>query len=120
MDDCIRVFDNEGKPTEYLESIQSKLAALHEGYQRCPEYIDCLQKYDLIEPLVMEIELNDGSVNRLLGFHTINEDKLNNLDGHALNEMNQKGYLLPTYMILASMSNIVGLVDRKNALAAKV
>ena len=120
MDDGIRVFDNEGKPTEYLESIQSKLAALHEGYQRCPEYIDCLQKYDLIEPLVMEIELNDGSVNRLLGFHTINEDKLNNLDGHALNEMNQKGYLLPTYMILASMSNIVGLVDRKNALAAKV
>lgn len=117
-EDGVRIFDHESKPTEYLESIQNKLAILHEGYQSCPDYIKCLQKYDLIEPLVMEIELVDGSTNRLVGFHTLNEDKLNSLDGHALNEINQKGYLLPTYMIAASMSNIVDLVDRKNALVS--
>ena len=114
-DDGIRVFDNHGSPTEFLEAISTKLSALHDGYQRSPEFIACLQKYDLIEPLVMEIELRDGSNNRLVGFHTINEDKLRSLDGNALAEMNDKGYLLPTFMILASMSNIVSLVDRKNA-----
>ncbi len=119
MDDGIRVFDNDGKPTEYLESIQAKLGALHDGYQNSPDYIKCLQKYDLIESLVMEIELIDGSVNRLVGFHTINEDKLNKLDSHGLTEMSQNGYLLPTFMILASMSNIVSLVDRKNALVSQ-
>lgn len=117
-DDGLRIFDQEGKATEYLESIQNKLAALHEGYQNCPDFISCLQKYDLIEPLVMEIELVDGSTNRLVGYHTINEDKLNGLDGHALNEINQKGFLLPIYMIVASMSNIVDLVDRKNTLVS--
>ena len=119
MDDGIRVFDNEGKPTEYLESIQAKLGALHDGYQNSPGYIECLQKYDLIEPLVMEIELIDGSINRLVGFHTINEDKLNNLDSHGLTEMSKNGYLLPTFMIIASLSKIVNLVDRKNALVSQ-
>ena len=119
-DDGIRIFDNHGSPTEFLDAISVKLATLHDGYERCPKFIDCLQKYDLIEPLVMEIELLDGSTNRLVGFHTINEDKLQSLDGHALNEMNQKGYLLPTFMILASLSNIVSLVNRKNDLIANV
>ncbi len=119
-DDGIRVFDNHGSPTEFLETISTKLAALHDGYERSPGFIACLKKYDLIEPLVMEIELRDGSNNRLVGFHTINEDKLRSLDGHALDEMSKKGYLLPTFMILASMSNVVSLVDRKNALISNV
>ena len=113
-DDGIRIFDNLGSPTEFLETISAKLAALHDGYKRSSDFIACLKKYDLIEPLVMEIELRDGSKNRLVGFYAINEDKLRSLDGNALNEMNQKNYLLPAFMILASMSNIVGLVDRKN------
>ncbi|MBT8140978.1 MAG: SapC family protein [Gammaproteobacteria bacterium] len=111
-----RVFDQDGNATEYLEKITQKLHALHNGYQSCPAFINYLNKYELIEPLVLEIELLDGSVNRLVGFHGINEEKLQALDGYALNELHQKNYLLPIFMILASMSNIVDLVERKNQL----
>jgi len=110
----IRVFDVDGQPTEYMQRITSKLTALHEGYQSCPEFIQCLQKFDLIEPLTLEIELLDTSVNRLVGFHTINEDKLKNLETSALEELQTKNYLLPVFMMVASLSNIVDLVERKN------
>ena len=114
-EDGIRVFDIEGKPTEYLEMITKKLAALHDGYEQSSDFIAGLKKYNLIEPLIMEIELLDGSINRLVGFHAINENNLRSLDGQALNDLHQNGFLMPTFMMLASMSNIVDLVERKNA-----
>lgn len=115
-DDGIRVFDDHGVLTDFLESISAKLAALHDGYLRSADFIKCLQKFELLEPFVLEVALRDGSKNRLVGFHTINEEKLKSLEGAALYEMNQKGYLLPLFMVVASLSNIVSLVERKNAL----
>lgn len=113
--DGIRLFDQFGKPTDYLEDMAEKLGSLHDGYQRTSDYIAALQKYDLLEPFVLEVELNDGSKNRLVGFHTINEENLYSLDAAALGELNAQRFLLPTYMAVASLSNLVNLIDRRNA-----
>lgn len=119
-EDGIRVFDDQGGTTEYLDLISSKLGALHDGYERSSDFMKCLQKYELLEPFVLEVALRDGSKNRLVGFHTINEEKIRALDGPALEEMNSKNFLMPTFMVLASLSNIVELVERKNALVSNV
>lgn len=111
----IRLFDQFGKPTDYLDGVSEKLGSLHEGYQRNKDYITALQKYDLLESFVLEVELNDGSKNRLVGFHTINEENLYALDATALGELNAQRFLLPTYMAVASLSNLVNLIDRRNA-----
>lgn len=115
-----RVFDDSGKTTDYLDSISDKLSSLHRGYQWSKDFTVHLQKYNLLEPFVLEITLKDGSQNRLVGFHTINEERLSKLEGFALNELNEKGYLMPIYMILASLSNIAFMVDKKNKLIANV
>ena len=119
-EDGIRVFDDQGGTTDFLESISSKLGVLHSGYDDSSDFMQCLQKYELLEPFVLEVALRDGSKNRLVGFHTINEDKVRALDAHVLEEMNSKNYLMQIFMVLASLSNIVNLVDRKNALVANV
>ena len=111
-----RIFDDQGEATDYLNSVSNKLGTLHDGYQRSKSFIECLRKFDLLEAFVLEIKLKDGSKNRLVGFHTINEQKLSILDGSALDELNQKGYLMPIYMAAASLSNIAAMVERKNAL----
>ena len=51
----------------------------------------------------------------MMGFYTINEDALFELDADALGGLNEKGFLLPIYMAIASLSNIRDLIDRKNA-----
>jgi hypothetical protein len=63
---------------------------------------------------VADIELDDGSQNRLAGFYTIHEERLAALDGAALERLNKAHYLPAIYMQIASLSNFRALIDRKN------
>jgi hypothetical protein len=109
------VFLAHGGISPYLEQINSVLNTINEGYPVHELFIKELVQHNLLEPFALDIELNDGSQNRLMGFHTINEDVLYELDGDVLAGLNEKGFLMPIYMALASLSNIRDLIDRKNA-----
>ncbi|AXJ96241.1 MULTISPECIES: SapC family protein [unclassified Sphingomonas] len=109
-----RVFDELGQPTAYLERIAEQLGALDEGYRMSAAFFAALQRYDLLEPFTLEVTLDDGSTNRLVGFHVIDEDRLAALDGAALAELNAAGYLMPLYMAVASLAHLGGLVARRN------
>ena len=61
-----------------------------------------------------DIRLDDGSDNRLAGFHTIDERRLQALDGSALEQLSRDGHLLPAYMVLASLSRFRDLIERMN------
>ena len=110
------VFLAHGGISPYLEQTNSILNTINEGYAVHELFVKELVERDLLEPFALDIQLNDGSQNRLMGFHTINEDALFELDGDALGSLNEKGFLLPIYMAIASLSNIRDLIDRKNAL----
>lgn len=122
--DSPRVGSSEGEPvflahggvSEYLERINSVLNTINEGHEVNRKFLALLQEHDLLESFTLDIELNDGSRNRLMGFHTINEDALAQLNGDVLGSLNEKGFLQPIYMAVASLSNIRGLIDRRNAL----
>ena len=111
----VRLFDEDGRATPYLDNIAELLGALDAGYQASHAFFAALRKYELLEPLMLDVTLDDGSENRLSGFHTIDEDRLAGLDGAALASLNEDGHLLPLYMAVASIGRIGALVDRKNA-----
>ncbi len=108
------VFLPHGGTTEYIQHINSILQAIHNSQTPDKAFIDQLVEFDLIEPCVLDITLNDGSDNRLMGFSTINEDKLNHLNAEELHLLHHKGMLQLIYMIIASSANIPAMVDRKN------
>ena len=110
-----RVFDEDGGTTPYLEKIADQLGELHVGYQGTAGYIEALERYELLEAFTLEVPLSDGSKQSLVGFHIINEDKLQQLGGDALGDLHSNGYLLPTFMAVASLSHFSTLVDRKDA-----
>ena len=110
------VFLAHGGISPYLEQTNSILNTINEGYPVHELFIKELVALKLLEPFALDIQLNDGSQNRLMGFHTINEDALLELDGDVLASLNEKGFLLPIYMAIASLSNVRDLIDRKNAL----
>ena len=119
--DSPRVSRSEGEPlflpyggsTPYLERIGSLLQTLHDGLSQLPAFIAALERHELLESFVADIELADGSQNRLFGYYTINEDRLLRLSGAALSQLNRDGHLQSIYMVMASLSNLRGLVDRK-------
>lgn len=109
------VFKPHGGHTEYLERVNSLLFTIHHGMQQLPGFLAALLENELLESFALDIELNDGSQNRLIGFYTINEDRLQALSGEAIVKLHQAGYLQPIYLVLASLSNFRQLIDRKNA-----
>lgn len=113
-DEGVRLFDEDGRPTPYLETIADKLGALDAGYRASDDFFAALGRYALLEPLALEITLDDGSTNRLVGFHAIDEDRLRALDADALGDLHAEGHLMPIFMAIASLSNIAALVARKN------
>jgi hypothetical protein len=114
-DDGEAIFLTHGGNTEYLERVNSTLLSIYQGLQATPPFIAALLEHGLLESFVVDIELDDGSQNRLAGFYTINEDKLNALAGDVIARLHQAGYLQAIYMALASLSNFRALIDRRNA-----
>lgn len=108
------VFLPHGGSSEFLERMNSTLLALHQGLQDVPGFTEALLQNELLESFVFDIELDDGSQNRLAGFYTINEDRLATLDGAVLQRLNQSGYLAAIYFAMASLSNFRALIERKN------
>ncbi|MRW93903.1 peptidase [Duganella sp. FT80W] len=110
------VFKPHGGHTEFLERVNSLLSAIHQGMQQLPDFLTALLQNELLESFALEVELNDGSQNRLSGFYTINEDRLQALSGEVVAQLHAAGHLRSIYMVLASLSNFRMLIDRKNAL----
>ncbi len=113
-EDGVRLFDEHGQATPYLESISSKLSELDEGYRSSAGFFAALDQYELLEPFSLDVELADGARHRLVGYHMIDEARLRCLDGAAIAELFTAGHLLPIFMALASLSNLGALVQRKN------
>jgi hypothetical protein len=68
---------------------------------------------DLIEPVKLEISLTESEKYNLLGFFTLNEQKLAALDGEALHRLNRAGFLRSAFFVVASLTNIKKLIDLK-------
>lgn len=108
-----------GATTEYLEHVNSVLAAIHQGVEAMPAFIAALLRHELLESFVLDIQAADGSQNRLAGFHTIHEERLAALDGAALAELHAAGWLAAIYMVLASTAHLRDLVERYNKRLAR-
>lgn len=110
----IRVFDDGGHASPYLEEVAGMLGALDQGYRASGEFFAALDRYELLEPFSADVTLDNGAMHRLVGYHLVNEDRLRALEPAILAELHAAGYLEPLYMALASLGNLGKLVRRKN------
>lgn len=110
----VRLFDDTGQPSPFLEQAAARLGDLDEAYRASGAFYEALERYQLLEPFSLDVELKDGSKHRLVGYHLIDEDRLMALSPGEIGELHREGHLMSMFMALASLSNIAGLVDRKN------
>lgn len=110
------LFLEHGGSAPYLENLTALLEDIQVGLEMNEPFVSALTERDLIESVTMSITLKDGAERQLLGLYTINEDRLNTLDGEALESLHKAGHLQSVYMLMASHSNFNGMVERRNAL----
>ena len=110
------VFLTHGGESAFLERITSILMTIWQGHETNRAFSQLLVGLDLVESLRLEVELQDGSKQALEGLYTINEDRLRSLNANGLEALHQKGHLKDVYMMLSSLPNMAGLIDKKNRL----
>jgi len=113
-EDGYPLFLEHGGNSPYLEHIASILKIIHQGVAIQDVMFKLFSEMGLIESVNIEIDLKNGEKHRLVGNHTINEEKLNALGGDQLEQLNKLGFLHLAYAVITSMTNIRKLTEIKN------
>lgn len=108
------IFLSDGTPSAYTEEINSLLQSIHQGIEFSTAMFVAFNEFKLIEPVTVDIELDNGQKLQLQDNYTIHEEKLANLDGKALEKLNKAGFLQAAFLVVASLNNIKNLVELKN------
>ncbi|MEM7280009.1 MAG: SapC family protein [Pseudomonadota bacterium] len=109
-----RLFLEHGGNSDFLTSIVEMLETIRLADEMSKGFVKTLLELDLIENVTMQVELKDGSKHELIGYYTINEDKLQHLDGEVLASLHEKHYLESIYMMVSSLSSFRTLIEKKN------
>jgi len=109
------LFTDDGRPTPYLQSVRQAIEYLHSGMQATEVFIARLLELRLIEPIDLEVELDDGSRRDGVGLYTIDAGALAALADATVVELHRRGYLRFIDFMIASLKQLPVLTSRKNA-----
>ena len=109
-----RLFLEHGGNSRYLERIATILDGIHTGMAVSKAMFAAFTAMDLIEPVKVEIKMSPEEKHNLLGYYTINEEKLAGLDGESLARLNRAGFLQGAFLVIASLNNVKRLIEMKH------
>jgi hypothetical protein len=107
------LFD-DSQPSAHLRQMQRVLGQLQAGIERTNAFIRTLCEFNLIEPIEVSMNFDDGERLTLQGLYTVSMDSLHALgDAQAL-KLFRQGDLHLIYVMNASLSQIGVLADKRN------
>jgi hypothetical protein len=107
-----RLFDDQNKPTPYIENVLGFLKEFQRQSERTQEYCNKLKALDLLDPGQLQFTMPGSAEKTLRGFMAVNRDKLKALSPQALSDLAQTDALELTYTHLLSMNNLSLMFER--------
>lgn len=108
------LFDEFGQPTRYLQSIIWAFQDLKPGLEMTKVFTSRLLELNLIEPIDIEVEFDDGTMRNCAGLYTVNQEVLSRLPDAAVVELFRRGYLTLIHLMIASLKQLPLLARKKN------
>jgi hypothetical protein len=108
------LFEEDGQPTPYLQSVLSTLGELRRGLEMTKIFIETLVQQKLVEPIDIDLSFDDGEKRNLRGLYTIDQTALRALPDDKVVELFRRGYLQVIYLMIASLKQVPVLARRKN------
>lgn len=109
------LFDQAGRPSRYLQGIIWAFQDIKPGIETTRVFIARLLELKLIEPIDIEVELDDGTTHQCVGLYTINQDVLQKLPDGVVVELFRRGYLMLIHLMVASLKQLPVMARRKNS-----
>ena len=109
------VFLPHGGNAPYLERVLDALQTAHLGHAAQAAMFAAFEAAGLIEPVRLEIQLDDTLRYDMVDFHTIGIEALGRLTGPALEQLHRQGLVAAAVHVASSLGNIARLIALKNA-----
>jgi len=108
------VFDQDGDPAPALRRVQVALRTLHRGLPDTEEFIARLETHQLVEPIDLSFQFDNGESLRLDALYTISLDALHALPDDVVLSLFRSGGLQLIYAQTGSVRHIPFLARRRN------
>jgi len=108
------LFTDYGQPTRYLQSIIWAFQDLKPGIETSKFFVTRLLELNLIEPVDVDVEFEDGSTHKCLGLYSVNQETLSRLPDEVVVELFRRGYLRLIHLMIASLKQFPILARKKN------
>lgn len=107
------VFLPHGGNSPYLDHVATVLRGIRDGVDAGQAMFDALDALGLIQPLKLDLQLDDTHRVSLSGLHGIDRERLASLDAQALHGLHRAGYLEGAFLVLASLHNLRRMMAEK-------
>jgi hypothetical protein len=107
------IFLDHGGNAPLLDQISNVLQRIYVGMQAGPAMFAAFEKYELIQPVELRVEVGDGRRYSVPDGYSIAQDRRAALDGAALAGLHRDDFLRPAIWAASSLGNIGGLIERK-------
>ena len=107
------VFLQHGGNSPYLDAVSDVLGRIHDGVIANDPMFDAFQTEGLIEPVALEIFLDETNKYTLDDLYTISAERFAALDGEALARLHAPGFLQLAIFAIASIGTVSNLIERK-------
>lgn len=108
------LFTEHGQPSRYLQRIIWAFQDLAPGVEVTKHFIKRLLELNLIEPVDLEAEFDDGRIINCDGLYTVNQDTLMRLPDEAVVELFRRGYMRLIHYMIGSLKQFAVLARKKN------
>lgn len=109
------LFNSDGSQSEFTAIIGEQLVAHHNKQVHTTAFIQCLLENHLLVEQTLSVNLKTESFD-VTGLYIIDEKKLNELSENDFLSLRQKGYLVPIYAALMSLSRMNVITEKLNRL----
>jgi hypothetical protein len=108
------VFLPAGGNSPYLQHVARLLGVIYDGLEFGKAMFAAFEAANLIEPVDVEIKLDEHTQYDLPELYTISQDRFASLDAEGLEGLHRSGFLAAAQWVLSSLGNVGFLVDLKN------
>jgi hypothetical protein len=110
----IVMFNEAGEQTDFLKSRHMLLNGIFESQKVTDRFIQTLTEHELLTPLQLQLQFQNGEVRNVAGLFTIDEPKLKSLNIEQIKAMHESDFLPPCYITLVSLHQLKRLIKLRN------
>ena len=110
-----QVFLELGGESPYLEDVKRALQVIEQGIPSDKLLFQTLEAQELLEPVKIQVTLNQNLQIGFSGYHTVNLERLQQLSRDELHKLHEAGFLGSVFYLISSVSNFNHLIALKNA-----